>query len=46
MAHKTEKEHLGKLLEAFEQEEIEFEDSEYDRDSNSFPAHVSKSRTT
>lgn len=46
MTHKTEKEQLGKLLEAFKQEEIEFEDSEDDKDSNSFPAHASESRTT
>jgi len=43
MAHKTEKEQLGKLLEAFKQEEIEFEESEH---SNSFPTHASESRTT
>jgi hypothetical protein len=46
MAHKTEKEQLGRLLEAFKQEEIKLEDSEDDRDSNSFPVHASKSRTT
>jgi hypothetical protein len=46
MTHKTEKEQLGKLLEAFKQEEIDFEDNEDDKDSNSFPAHASESRTT
>jgi hypothetical protein len=46
MAYETEKEQLGKLLGSFKQEEIEFEDSEDDRDSSSFPAHVSESRTT
>jgi hypothetical protein len=46
MAHETEKEQLGNLLMAFKQEEIEFEDSEDERESNSFPAHASESRTT
>lgn len=46
MVHKTEREQLGKLLEAFKQEEIEFEDNEDDRDSNIFPAHASERRTT
>jgi hypothetical protein len=46
MTYETEKEQLGKLLEAFRQKEIEFEDSEDDRDSSSFPADVIESRTT